>query len=356
MIVLVHQMDYFRNKSLGFDKDAIMTVPFPTDSISKTKLNTLRDQLLLQPGVKDVSYSFASPSDNNGWGSDFKFNNSPKQTDFNAQLKWADAEYFNLYKLQFVAGKPYPKSDTIRGYVVNETLIKKLGINNPKDAIGKYIKLWDDKKKYAQITGVVKDFNIRSLKNPIQPVLMSSWRDVYQKINIKIQPANITQTTASVERLWNNTFPNGMYEYQFLDDKIAGFYKSEDQLSQLYKIFAGIAIFISCLGLYGLVSFMAVQRTKEVGIRKTLGASVGNIVYLFSKEFTLLIIIAFGISAPIGWYIMHKWLQDYTYKIPLSPGIFIMAIVASIAIAWVTVGYKAVTAALANPVKSLRSE
>ena len=119
-------MDYFRNKSLGFDKDAIMTVPFPTDSISKTKLNTLRDQLMLQPGVKDVSYSFASPSDNNGWGSDFKFNNSPKQTNFSAQLKWADAEYFKLYRLQFVAGQPYPTGDTIRGFVVNETLIKKL--------------------------------------------------------------------------------------------------------------------------------------------------------------------------------------------------------------------------------------
>jgi putative ABC transport system permease protein len=355
-LVIIHQMDYFKNKSLGFDKDAIITVPFPGDSVNRIKLNTLHDQLLLLPGIKDVSYSFASPSDNNGWGSDFKYNNSPKQTNFSAQLKWADAEYFNLYKLQFVAGHPYSKGDTIHGYVVNETLVKKLGVANPKDAIGKYIKLWDDKKKYAQIVGVVKDFNISSLKNAIQPVLMSSWKDVYQKINIKLQPTNINQTLASVEKLWSSTFPDGIYEYQFLDEKIANFYKSEDQLSQLYKIFAGIAIFISCLGLYGLVSFMAVQRTKEVGIRKTLGASVGSIVYLFSKEFTLLIIIAFGISAPIGWFFMHWWLQDYTYKISIGPGIFILAIVVSVAIAWITVGYKAIMAALANPVKSLRSE
>ncbi|MDB5135220.1 MAG: FtsX-like permease family protein [Mucilaginibacter sp.] len=355
-LVIIHQMDYFKNKSLGFDKDAIITVPFPGDSVNRIKLNTLHDQLLLLPGINDVSYSFASPSDNNGWGSDFKYNNAPKQTNFSAQLKWADAEYFNLYKLQFVAGHPYSKGDTIHGYVVNETLVKKLGVTNPKDAIGKYIKLWDDKKKYAQIVGVVKDFNISSLKNAIQPVLMSSWKDVYQKINIKLEPTNINQTLASVEKLWNSTFPDGIYEYQFLDEKIANFYKSEDQLSQLYKIFAGIAIFISCLGLYGLVSFMAVQRTKEVGIRKTLGASVGSIVYLFSKEFTLLIIIAFGISAPIGWFFMHWWLQDYTYKISMGPGIFILAIVVSVAIAWITVGYKAIMAALANPVKSLRSE
>jgi len=355
-LVIIHQMYYFKNKSLGFDKDAILTVPFPGDSVSKLKLNSLRNQLLQQPGIKDVSYSFTSPSDNSSWSSDFKYNNGPKKTDFSASLKWADSEYFNLYKLQFVAGQAYPKGDTIHAYVVNETLLKKLGVHNPREAIGKYINLWDDKKKYAQIVGVVKDFNVSSLKDEIPPVLMSSWKDVYQVINIKVQPKNINSTLASIEKLWTRNFPDGLYEYQFLDEKIADFYKSEDQLSTLYKIFAGIAIFISCLGLYGLVSFMAVQRTKEVGIRKTLGASVGHIVYLFSKEFTLLILIAFAISTPVGWYFMYKWLQAYTYKISLGPGIFILAITVSVLIAWLTVGYKAIRAALANPVNSLRSE
>jgi putative ABC transport system permease protein len=355
-LVIIHQMDYFRTKSLGFEKDAILAVPFPGDSLSKTKLGSLRDQLMQQPGIKDVSYSFTSPSDGDSWSSDFTYNNSGKKTDFAASLKWADAEYFKLYKLQFAAGKAYEKSDSIRGYVVNETLLKRLGVRNPNDAIGKIINLWDDKTKTARITGVVKDFNVGSLKNEIPPVLMSSWQNVFQVINIKVQPANINHTLASVEKLWNTNFPDGLYEYQFLDDKIAEFYKSEDQLSTLYKMFAGIAIFISCLGLYGLVSFMAVQRTKEVGIRKTLGASVSHIVYLFSKEFTLLILIAFAISAPIGWYFMNKWLQAFTYKITLGPGIFILAILVSIAIAWITVGYKAIRAALVNPVKSLRSE
>ncbi len=355
-LVLIYQMNYFKNKSLGFNKDAVITVPFPADSISRMKINALKNQLLLQPGIKDVSVSRHSPSDDGGWYSDFKFNNSPKPTDFGASLKWADPEYFKLYDLQFVAGGPYRKSDTISGYVVNETLLNKLCIRDPKQAIGKYIMLWDDKKKNAQITGVVKDFNVGSLRNPIPPVLMSPWKDVYQKLNIKIQPANVSQTLAGVETLWNKTFPDGVYEYQFLDSTVASFYKSENELSTLYKIFAGIAIFISCLGLYGLVSFMAVQRTKEVGIRKTLGASVSHIVYLFSKEFTLLILIAFAISAPLGWYFMNKWLQPFAYKITLGPGIFILAIAASVIIAWVTVGYKAIRAALANPVNSLRSE
>jgi putative ABC transport system permease protein len=355
-LVIIGQMNYFKNKSLGFVKDAVITVPIPRDSLAQTKLNSLRDQLLQQPGISNVSYSFASPSDNNGWSTDFKYNNAPKRTNFEANLKWADPEYFSLYKLQFVAGHAYAKSDTVHEYVVNETLLKKLGVRDPQQAIGKYINLWDDKTKYAQIVGVVKDFNVSSLKDEIPPVIMASWKAVYQRINIKIQPVNVRQSLATVERLWISNFPDGMYEYQFLDEKIANFYQNEDQLSQLYKIFAGIAIFISCLGLYGLVSFMAVQRTKEVGIRKTLGASVSNIVYLFSKEFTVLIIVAFAISAPVGYYLMHKWLQDYTYRIPIGPGIFILAILASVAIAWITVGYKAIKAALANPVNSLRSE
>lgn len=355
-LVIIHQMDYFRTKSLGFDKDAVMAVPFPGDSVSKTKLNTLYNQLMQQPGIKDVSYSLTSPSDGDTWSSDFMYNNSGKKTDFAANLKWADAEYFKMYKLEFVAGHSYEKSDNLRGYVVNEALIKRLGINNPQEVIGKTINLWNDKTLTGEIVGVVKDFNVGSLKEAIPPVLMSSGKGFYQVINIKIQPAGINSTLASVEKIWNSTFPQGLYEYQFLDDKVAEYYKSEDQLSALYKIFAGIAIFISCLGLYGLVSFMAVQRTKEVGIRKTLGASVGHIVYLFSKEFTVLILIAFGISAPAGWYFMNKWLEAYAYKIPLGPGIFILAILASVAIAWLTVGYKAVRAALVNPVKSLRSE
>lgn len=355
-LVLIYQMNYFRNKSLGFNKDAVITVPFPGDSISRIRAGALKDQLLQQPGIKDVSISLYSPSDNGGWFSDFKFNKAPKQVDFAACLKWADVDYFKLYDIQFVAGGPYKKSDTVAGYVVNEALIHKLGITDPKQAIGKYIMLWDDKKLNAQITGVVKDFNISSLRNAIPPVLMGTWKAQYSKLNIKVRPQNLHQTLANVDVLWNKTFPEGVFEYQFLDKKIANFYRNEDELSTLFKIFAGIAIFISCLGLYGLVSFMALQRTKEVGIRKTLGASVGHIIYLFSKEFTVLIVIAFVISAPIGYYFMYKWLQNFTYRITIGPDIFIVAILTSVAIAWTSVGYKAVKAALANPVRSLRSE
>src|SRR4051794_16521187 len=355
MLIVVSQMNYFRNASLGFSKTAIINVPVPGDSINHTKIEYLRNQLLSNPGIQSVSFSFGSPSSNSNWNSDFKFNHAVKSTDFNANLKWADPDYFKTYNLQFVAGHAYSAGDTVREFVVNETLLKKLGIRNPQDAIGKEINFWDGG-KVGHIVGVIRDFNSYSLREPMAPVVLSTWKDVYQTINIKIKPGAEKAVLPFIENLWNSTYPDYVYEYHFLDDTIANFYKQEDQLAELYKIFAGIAIFISCLGLYGLVSFMAVQRTKEVGIRKVLGATARSIVYLLSKEFTVLIIVAFVISAPFAWYIMHQWLQNYTYRIEPGSFIFISAIFSSVIIAWITVAHRAISAATANPVKSLRTE
>jgi predicted permease len=355
MLIVVKQMDYFKNASLGFDKAAIINVPVPADSINHVKIDHLRNQLLANSDIQNVSFSFTSPSSEGNWSSDFKYNHATKTTDFSANLKWADADYFKTYHLQFVAGRPYYPADTVHEFVVNETLLRKLGIRDPKDAIGKEINFWNGV-KVAKIVGVIRDFNSYSLREPMAPVVLSTWKDVYQTINIKIKAGSEKPVLAYVEKLWNQAFPDYVYEYKFLDETIRNFYKQENQLSQLYKIFAAIAIFISCLGLYGLVSFMAVQRTKEVGIRKVLGASVQNIVYLLSKEFTLLIIIAFVISAPVAYYIMHQWLQNYSYRIPLGISIFVLAIISSVVIAWITVGHRAIKAAMANPVKSLRTE
>jgi putative ABC transport system permease protein len=354
-LIVVSQMNFFSNASLGFEKAAIINVDIPGDSISITKMEHLRNQLQQNPDIKNISFSFASPSSNGSWQSDFKFDHSAKSSEISANLKWADVEYFKTYGLQFAAGRPYYPSDTVREFVVNETMIKKLGIVNPEDAIGKELNFWDGV-KVGPIVGVVKDFNSYSLREPMAPVVMSTWKDVYQTINIKIKPGAEKATLLFVEEHWNKAFPDFVYQYKFLDETIAGFYKQENQLSQLYTIFAIIAIFISCLGLYGLVSFMAAQRTKEVGIRKVLGATAGNIVYLLSKEFSLLIIIAFVIAAPIAYYIMQKWLDDYSYRIKLGVSVFLFAVFGSMVIAWITVGYRAIKAAMANPVKSLRSE
>jgi len=203
---------------------------------------------------------------------------------------------------------------------------------------------------------VLKDFNDRSLRNDLAPLLITTNITMYSQAGIKLETKNISSTLQSVKTIWEQTFPNFVYEYKFLDDKIESFYKQENQLSGLYKIFALIAIFLSCLGLYGLVSFMAVQRIKEVGIRKALGASVGSVIYLFSKEFIILVTIGFVIASPIAWYFMDKWLQDYVYRINISWWIFLAGGISAIVIALVTVSFQAIKAALANPVKSLRTE
>jgi putative ABC transport system permease protein len=355
-LVMISQLNYFKNRSLGFNKTAVVAIGIPADSLSKSKLDFLRTELEQQPGIKAISYSAYSPVDADGWFSRIHFDHSPKELDFGVSLKWADAAFFKLYELKFVAGKPYMQSDTVQGYVVNEAMVKALGLAGPQQAIGRFINLWGSKYFDKPIVGVVRDYHVGSFKDAVPPVLMASKKTGYGVLNIKIRQTDMRQTLANIESKWNATFPSSLYEYHFIDEQIARFYKSDNQLSTIYQIFAGIAILISCLGLFGLVSFMAVQRTKEVGIRKTLGASVSHIVYLFSKEFTLLILIAFAISTPIGWYMMNKWLQSYTYRVKLGPGIFLLAIVLSVTIAWLTVGYKAVKAALVSPVKSLKSE
>jgi predicted permease len=355
MLVVVSQMNYFKTASLGFNKDNILNVPIPGDSIGRTKIDYLKNQLLQYPGVEKVSFSFSSPSDFGNWSSDFKYDNSAKGSGFEANLKWADADYFKTYDIQFVAGEPYQASDTVREFVVSESLVKKLGIANPQDIIGKKIDLWDGE-MVARVVGVVKDFHTSSLRNPLAPVILSTQKVNYQTFSVKMRPDKTKEILASVEKLWTATYPDFVYEYQFLDEKIDRFYRQENQLSKLYTIFAAIAIFISCLGLYGLVSFMATQKIKEVGIRKVLGASIGNIVYLFSREFTLLILLSFCIAAPLAWYIMSQWLQNFTFRIKIGVSIFAIAIIGSIVIAWITVGYRSLRAALANPVKSLRSE
>ena len=166
----------------------------------------------------------------------------------------------------------------------------------------------------------------------------------------------MSATLSKIHRIFTGTYPYYIYDLNFLDDRIESFYHTELIISQLFKVFAFLTIFISCLGLYGLISFMAVQRNKEIGIRKVLGASVGQLVFLLSKEFTLLVLVAFAVATPLSWYFMHQWLQKYTYRISLGPGFFIVTVLAAVAIAWMTVGYRALRAALANPAQSLGTE
>jgi ABC-type antimicrobial peptide transport system permease subunit len=354
--IIVKQMSYFMDQPLGFDKDAIINVPFRVDSLRISRLDYLRNRLLQVNGVQEVSFSSNTPvEDGNDTWSTFKFDNAVKEADFKVITKFADNEYVSAYKLPLIAGRNLRPSGMTREFLVNESLVKSLGFKKPEDILNKEISIWSDRIK-CPVVGVLKDFNNRSFRNGLAPLLITTNVTMYNKAGIKIATTNMPSILQSVKQICEQTFPNFVYEYRFLDDKIAGFYKQENQLSQLYKIFAAIAIFLSCLGLYGLASFMAVQRIKEVGIRKVLGATAGSIVYLFSKEFIILITIAFTIATPIAWFYMHQWLQDYVYRINISWWLFAAGGLVAIIIALATISFQAIKAAIANPVKSLRTE
>ncbi|HMH34537.1 MAG TPA: FtsX-like permease family protein, partial [Puia sp.] len=353
-LIVESQMDYFRNADMGFAKDAVINAGIPGDSLSRTKIDLLKDELKKLPGIESVSFSTFAPSSDGGWFTDLVTpahkGTSPEMI---VSMKPADTNYFNLYHLELVAGRRYYASDTVKEFVVNETVIKNLGIKNAQAAIGKEIIV---EGRRCPIVGVVKDFNINSLRDPIRPVVMTTMSGAYGLTNIKIDLKQAQSVIRSMQAIWNSNYADFVFEYHFLDQTIADYYKQENQLSKLYTLFSGIAIFISCLGLYGLVAFMAVQRKKEIGIRKVLGAPVRDIVMMLSREFTILIVIAFLIASPIAWYYMHEWLQQYTFRIAIGAWFFVGTVVMSLVIAWLTVSYTAIKAAMANPVSSLRAE
>ncbi len=353
-IVVILQMQFFRNKPMGFTKNALTLIELPSDSADATKYNYLKAEMLKIPGVNATALCLDAPASFGSNNATFFYDNNTVKNDFSANLQFGDTGYLNTFQIKLLAGRtPYP-SDTINELVVNETFVKKLGLRSPADIIGKTLSLELGKK--LPVVGVMQDFHNKSLKEEVAPFALTSNAHGYNFIALRLDPGKMQATLAQMNKVFTKTYPAYIYDLNFLDERIAQFYKTEAMAAQLFKIAAFLAIFISCLGLYGLVSFMAVQKTKEVGIRKVLGASVQSIVLLFSKEFTVLLGIAFLIAMPLGYFLMQQWLSGFYYHIQLNWVVFALAIVISAVIAWLTVGYKAINAGLANPVKSLKTE
>jgi ABC-type antimicrobial peptide transport system permease subunit len=347
-IISASQMNFIRNADLGFNKSSVLLVP-----VEKEGHDAFRNELLKLPDVKNVSFSFDAPSSGNSWEMNFAFDQM-EDRDFSVRLKFADAAYADVYGLKLVAGRFYGESDTIREFVVNETFLEKVGIKDPQQAIGKMLRIGSGKPK--PVVGVVRDYKTASLHEEVPPIVMGPRKQFQGMAGIKLNSDNLGRSRAEIGRIWDRMFPAFVYDARFFDENIQRFYEREERLSSMYRIYAILAILISCLGLYGLISFMVVQKTREVGVRKVLGAKLGNILYLFSKEFTILVLVAFVLAAPAAWYIMHSWLQDFAFRVKPGAGVFLGAIGISILIAWLTVGYKALQAARVNPVASLRSE
>lgn len=354
-LLILRQMNYFTHASMGFNKEALVTVPVPGDSVSRSKASYVRNELMRFRGVKEVSFNGADPASDDNWWTDFNFDHAAKGCGFASIDRWVDDKYVSTYGLTLVAGRNITSTDSIKEFLVNETMVKKLGFSDPHAILGKEINLWN-RRFVGPIVGVVKDFHAGSFKDSMAPVFLLNNKMGLNTAGIRLTGADVPGTLKAVEKLWSRAYPDFVFEYSFLDEKIANFYKDEAKLSLFYRVFASIAIFLSCLGLYGLASFMAAQRIKEVGIRKVLGASVVNIIYLFSKEFVWLIVIAFVISSPIAWYFVHHWVQQYVYRLPISGWIFVAGGLGALLIALGTVSFQAFRAASMNPVRSLRSE
>lgn len=350
-LVVAHQMDYFENKDLGFNKEAVISFGIPNHA----KMATLKQELVSNPGVKQVAFSSGAPSYNNNFTS-FSAPAFGVTKDDVTEVKFIDENYTDMFGLKMLAGQKISKklpTDTAQNIVANETLINKLGIVNPEKAVGQRIMM---NGRVTTIMGVVHDFQSESKHKKRRACALMYAANNFFMASVRLQPSAMPKTIDNIGKSWSALFPDDLFEYNFLDQHIAALYTQEQKVYTAFKLFSSIAILIGCLGLYGLIAFAASQRTKEIGIRKVLGAPVASIVGLFSKEFVVLIAIAFLIAAPVGYYAMNSWLQNYAYHINIGVGIFFIAIAASIVIAGLTIAHQTIKAALVNPVNSLRSE
>ncbi|WP_448103714.1 ABC transporter permease [Pedobacter panaciterrae] len=351
-LVVLKQIDYFKNKSLGFNNNAILQVDVPTDSISKTRFDTFKQKLLQRSGVEMVTYAYTPPSTSSNNFTSFYFNNSSQKTDFLLCNKPADEDYFKIFGLKMIAGKPLSKSDTVNGYILNETLLHKLHLKDPKDALGKYIQL--NRRPLAQIIGVVKDFNNLSLHGDISPVIFYTSKEEYASAFVKLNPLHMQETVKEIGADFKSTFPDQFYEPSYYDEYIANYYIVEEKTAVLLSFFTSVAIFISCFGLFALISFVAVQRTKEMAIRKVLGATTIELISVLNQSFMKMIVIANLIAWPLAYILLNRWLQGFAYKIDLPMLPFVLAALGSIGIIVLTVALRTYKMTTANPVEALK--
>jgi putative ABC transport system permease protein len=352
-IVIVNQMRYIKSKSLGYDKEQTLVIKIDNNDIYDHR-KTFKDELQNSGAVSSVSLMSGEPG---GFYDVHGFDAEGQQANFMSRTEFADFEYVKTLGLKIIAGRDFSPAfatDTTNSVLINRTAAKELGFS-PQQAIGKWIKnkVRDDKRR--TIVGVVEDFNFLSLKENMDALVISPGED-RRVVVIKLKAGNIPASVAAVKNIYAKVAPVYPFEYTFLDQKFDTTYKTDIRQQTMLTIFSGLAIFIACLGLFGLASFTAAKRTKEIGVRKVLGSSVQNILILISKDLLKPVLLATVIAMPVGYYCMHKWLESFAYKTSLHWWIFLLAAVLTFVIALVTISFQSLKAALTNPIKSLRSE
>jgi putative ABC transport system permease protein len=352
-IIVYNQMDFMRNRDLGFTKDQVIVM----DTNGDPGKEAFKQIIASLPGVKSTASSSSVPGGGNAGAYSEIENKKGDLQIANLDLYFVDFDYIDQFKIKMIAGRPFSKefmsTDTSQAMLLNEEAIKMFGYSSPQQAIGRRFKQWG---REGKIVGVMKDFHFRSLQEKIKPLSMRVELRNLNLVSVKVAGSNVKGTLAAIESKWKELIPNRPFSYYFLDEYFDRQYRSEQRFGKLFFNFAILAIAISCLGLLGLASYSTYQRTREIGIRKVLGASTPGIVNMLSIDFMKLVAISFLIASPVAWYFMHKWLQDFAYRIDIQWWVFVLAGLLAIVVALVTISFQAIKAALSNPVKSLRSE
>jgi putative ABC transport system permease protein len=351
-IIVYRQMNYMRSQDLGFSKDQMMVINTNDDPAKESFMHSIESI----PNVKSVTMSSSVPGGGN-MGAYSKIENVKGDMQIaNLGFYFVDFEYTKQFDIKLVAGRTFSRNfmtDTTQSMIMNEAAVKMFGYRSPQDIVGKKFSQWG---REGKVIGVMKDFHYRSLQEEIKPLTMRIEPTGCNLVCIKVAQNNLPATISAIEGKWNSVIPARPFDYFFLDEFFDKQYRSEQRFGKLFLNFAVLAIIISCLGLLGLASYSTMQRTREIGIRKVLGASVPNIVNLLSKDFLKLVIIAIVIASPVAWFVMNSWLQEFAYRMSISWWVFAAAACTAILIAVVTVSFQAIRAAVSNPVVSLRTE
>jgi putative ABC transport system permease protein len=356
-VIILQQLSYIHNKDVGYNKSNVVVLP--VDYKMHPQLDALKKVIAAVPGVESIASANSEPVDI-GWG-DAISTKDGKSLSVNALPM--DEDFIKTMQLKIVAGNNFDQTDVLQvdtthqyknfrySFMLNESAARALGWT-PEEAVGKEI----SKNYPGRVKAVVKDFNFKSFHDPIGPLLIFLDYTQAQNLLVRVSGNNTASTIQNIGKLWKERVPYRPFEYKFLDEDYDALYRTEQRTANVFTIFSGLAIMLACLGLFAITVFSVAQRTKEIGIRKVLGAKVSTIILLIAKDFLWLIIIAAAIASPIAWYMSDKWLQDFAYRVTIHPWVFIVAGAACLILAGITVSAQSIKAAMANPVKSLRSE
>lgn len=353
-VIVYSQMHYLKNQDLGFTQDQVLVIDIPSgDTTIVNKMPVLKAELLRIPQVTSATTTVMIPGESTGVII-FNVERGNEMAEKTMNSIWVDYEFLDLMDIQVKGGRNFSRdmrTDLDNGFILNEAAVKALGWEDP---IGKRIGFSDTTS--GRVVGVVKDFNYKSLHSQIEPLVVMLAPENNGYLMARVSPANIEETISQIESTWERLAPSHPMDYFFLDDSFNEQYRAEEKMLAIFGYFALLTIIIACMGLFGLASFTAEQRTKEIGIRKVLGSSISGIVLLLTKDFAILVFIAIILASPLAWYGMNKWLQDFAYRTPISIWIFVVAGMAALTIAILTVSFKATRAAMTDPVNALRTE